>query len=404
MSQDNGPTLLERAQKISPGIAERANWVEEHRTIHPDTMQELVDSGLTRALQSKVYGGEEANPADFYRATAEISRACTSSGWILGLLGVHSWEMAHMGKELNDEVFGADPTTLMASSYAPQGNTAEKVRGGYRLSGRWKSSSGIQHAGWVVLGAMVEDIWCVFFVPKADIRLEDDWFVLGLVGTGSQTVIIDETVVPPHRVMEQDILRAGFAPGHHYFTGALYRMPQAYIYGSVASAPSLGVGRRFYDEYKEAFSKNTTATRAILGDRLMMSRLAEARGTLDVCEIVPTFRLNEAYEAACAGVELSNREVAQGMYDIARNGSLVMGMASTLYPTLRPSAVYKVNIMERLYRDIIVARHHGTSSLDERAEPLAAAELGAAHRHHFLITPEQRDQARERARAYGYID
>lgn len=399
-----GTPLAERAKALAPAIAERASWVEENRRLHDDTMQELIDSGLTRALQSQQYGGLEANPADFYRATVEISKACTSSGWILQLLGVHSWEMAHMSKELNEELFGEDPTMLIASSYAVQGNKAERVPGGYTMSGRWKSSSGIHHAGWVVLGAHVEGVIHLFLVPKSDLVLDDDWYVLGMVGTGSQSLIADEIFIPEHRVIEQDIVRAGFGPGSRDNHGPLFRMPQAYIYSTVASAPALGAGWRFYEEYKKQYGKATTFSRAFEGDRLMMTRLAEARGALSVSEIVPVHRLNEGYRAACDGVELTDLEVAQGMYDIAGNGRRIHEMVTMLYPTLRPSAIYKTNILERLYRDIIVARQHGTSSTDERAEPLAAADLGLSVAHHFLVTPEQRERARTRAQQLGYID
>lgn len=397
-------SLVERAKALAPAIAERTAWVEENRRVHDDTIQELVDSGLTRALQSRQYGGLEANPADFYKATVEISKACTSSGWILTLLGVHSWEMAHMSKELNEELFGEDPTTLIASSYAIQGNKAERVPGGYRLSGRWKSSSGIDHSEWVVLGAHVDGVVYLLLVPKSDITLDDDWFVLGMVGTGSQSIIADDVFVPEHRAIEQDIVRAGYGPGSRDNHGPLFRMPQAYIYSTVSSAAVLGAGWRFYEEYKKQYGKATTFSRAFEGDRLMMTRLAEARGALSVSEIVPVHRLNEGYQAAVEGREMTDLEVAQGMYDIAGNGRRVHEMVTMLYPTLRPSAIYKTNILERLYRDIIVARQHGTSSTDERAEPLAAADLGLSASYHFLVSPEQRERAHARAQELGYID
>ena len=149
------PTLVERARQLVPGIAARAAETEQMRHVHEDRLQDLMDSGLARALQAKAYGGEEANPADFFHAAAEISKACASTGWIMMLLGVHSWEMAHMSKELNDEIFGVDPEQLISSSYNMQGNKAERVEGGFRLSGTWRSSSGIHHAKWVVVGADV---------------------------------------------------------------------------------------------------------------------------------------------------------------------------------------------------------------------------------------------------------
>lgn len=397
-------SLVERARKIAPGIAERAFQVEQMRHVHEDSMQEMVDAGLTRALQPAKYGGEEVSPAEWYAAVQEISKACTSTGWILGVLGVHTWEMAHMSVQLNDELFGDDPTTLISSSYNVQGNRAVKVDGGYRLSGTWKSSSGVHHASWVVLGAMVEGVEPAvhFVVPLSQTEVIDDWYVLGLVGTGSRTVVLDDVFVPDYRTADRELIRAQFGPGLKEHTAPLYRVKQAYLY-TISSAPVLGAGWRFYEEYKTAYSVSTTVSRQLAGDRLMTARVAEARSALASAETVCMARLEEAYRAACEDRVQSDLEYAQSMYDIARNAKIVMEMASSLFPTLRPNSVYHTNIMQRLYRDIIVARQHNTANVDELAEPLAGVDLGFPGTHHLFLTPEKKEAARQRAEQLGFV-
>ncbi len=400
------PSLVERAQKLYPAIAERVAQVEEQRHVHEDSIAEMIDAGLTRAFQPRTYGGEEANPAEFYGAVAEIARACTSTGWILMVLGVHSWELAHMSRELNDEIFGDDPTTLVSSSYNMQGNTATRVPGGFRLSGSWKSSSGIHHAGWVALGANVEGepVAHNFLVPVENVTVVDDWYVVGLVGTGSRSVVVDDVFVPDHRAIDRDILRSGFGPGMKDNLGPLYRVAQGLIYTSVSSAPALGAGWRFYEEFKSAFGRSATVTRSLDGDRLMLTRLAEARGNLSVASTVPQRRLQEGYEAAVEGRPMSDLEVIQAMYDISRNGKLMIENAASLFPTLRPNAVYQSSVMSRLYRDLMVARNHGTANLDERGEALAMTDLGLPGGSMALfIPPDRREAARQRAEELGYL-
>lgn len=397
-------SLVARARKIAPGIAERANQVEEMRHVHEDSMQEMVDAGLTRALQPAKYGGEEVSPAEWYAAVAEISKACTSTGWILGVLGVHTWEMAHMSVELNDELFADDPTTLISSSYNVQGNRAEAVPGGYRLSGSWKSSSGVHHSSWVVLGAMIdgEESPGHFVVPLSEAEVVDDWYVLGLVGTGSRTVVVDNVFVPHHRMSDRGVIRAQLGPGLKEHTAPLFRVKQAYVY-TISSAPVLGAGWRFYEEYKSAYGVSTTVSRKLEGDRLMTARVAEARSALACAETVCHARLDAAYQTACEGGVQTDLEYAQSMYDIARNASIVIEVASTLFPTLRPNSVYHTNIMQRLYRDIIVARQHNTANIDELSEPLAGVDLGFPGGHHLFLTPERLEAARRRAASLGYL-
>lgn len=399
------PTLLERARKLAPAIAARAEQTEQMRHVHDESLHELIDSGLTRALQSTTYGGEEANPADFFEAATEISKACTSTGWILMLLGVHSWEMAHMSPALNDEIFGTDPTALISSSYNMQGNKATRVPGGFRLTGSWKSSSGIHHASWVVVGADVpgEEVPFNFFLPIQDATVIDDWHTLGLAGTGSRTVTVTDIFIPEHRAIDRGILYSGYGPGLTDNPSPLYRIPHGHIYTTVSAAPALGTGWRFYEEFKTAYTKSATVSRTLAGDRLILVRLAEARGALSAAETTTKVRLQEAYDAAVAGTDLTALDVAQGMYDIAQNGKAAMSVANTLFPTLRPNSVYSTNIMQRLYRDLIVARQHGTSNSDAQAEPLAMIDLGLAGGHILSPAPAERAAAKQRAQQLGYI-
>ena len=95
--------------------------------------------------------------------------------------------------------------TLTASSYMPVGKVT-RADGGYRLSGKWGFSSGSDHCQWTFLGAYgpkeegkPPDMFTLL-LPRADYELVDDWFVSGLKGTGSKSVVVDDAFVPEHRV------------------------------------------------------------------------------------------------------------------------------------------------------------------------------------------------------------
>ena len=118
------------------------------------TAKELRASGVVRLLQPADFGGYEADPRDFLNAVMDIGNWCPSAGWVAGVVGVHPWELAFNDRRLQEEVWGADPDTWVASPYAPSG-TATPTDGGYILNGRWKFSSGTDLCDWVVLGAAV---------------------------------------------------------------------------------------------------------------------------------------------------------------------------------------------------------------------------------------------------------
>ncbi len=79
----------------------------------------------------------------------------------------------------------------------PQG-TAETAPGGYVISGQWGYASGIDIATHVAVAALDPELpkgeppnVLTFVVPVDRIEVVDDWFVLGLRGTGSKSVRCD---------------------------------------------------------------------------------------------------------------------------------------------------------------------------------------------------------------------
>ena len=80
--------------------------------------------------------------------------AATAAAWVGSLLGVHSWMLGEFDERVRDEVWHDNPDTHLASSFAPTGK-AEAIDGGFRLTGRWSFSSGIDHCSWLIVGAAV---------------------------------------------------------------------------------------------------------------------------------------------------------------------------------------------------------------------------------------------------------
>ena len=119
-----------------------------------ETIKELQEADLFRALQPKRFNGLESDPVDFFDAVIEIGKVCGSTAWVLGVVAVHSWQLALFPLQAQLDVWGQDDKVLISSSYAPTG-TVERVEGGYILDGTWFFSSGSDHCRWVFLGGVV---------------------------------------------------------------------------------------------------------------------------------------------------------------------------------------------------------------------------------------------------------
>ena len=120
------------------------------------------------------------------------------------MVGVHPWQIALFDNEAQRDVWGEDRDARASSSYAPTG-AAERVNGGFHLSGRWHFSSGVDHCAWVLLGGVIKDgdegpEFRTFLVPRRDFAIDQEsWAVTGLRGTGSKDVVVDGAFVPEHR-------------------------------------------------------------------------------------------------------------------------------------------------------------------------------------------------------------
>src|SRR3546814_9465918 len=85
----------------------------------------------------------------------------------------------------------------------PKGQV-KPVEGGFRFSGRWGFSSGCDHCDWIFLGGLIftegqPPEYRTFLLPKSDFEIVDTWHVMGLKGTGSKDIVVNDVFVPEYR-------------------------------------------------------------------------------------------------------------------------------------------------------------------------------------------------------------
>ncbi|MFC3453393.1 acyl-CoA dehydrogenase family protein [Amycolatopsis speibonae] len=194
----------------------------------------LRDTGVIRMLQPAAYGGAEAHPREFAETVMRIASLDGATGWVAGIVGVHPWEMAMCDSRVQQEIWGEDKETWIASPYAPMG-VLRPVDGGYRFSGRWQFSSGTDHCDWIFLGGFLGDADGApltprqsyhVILPRADYTIvEDSWDVVGLRGTGSKDIVVENAFVPDYRVVPFSSMLDGSAPRNAGLINPTYHVP-----------------------------------------------------------------------------------------------------------------------------------------------------------------------------------
>jgi indole-3-acetate monooxygenase len=194
--------VLASVQGLAPAIAERAGEVEAGRRVPRDLLDQLAAAGCIRLLLPASHGGIGADLPGALRVFEAVSTADASVGWVVAL-GASAWrEVAGVPRPTFDALYADGPDTPIAGVFNPSGSVVSAA-GGYRVRGRWSFASGCEHADWLYVNCLEQGApppgMRVALFRRDEVAIEDTWDALGLRGTGSHHLRVDDVVVPGDR-------------------------------------------------------------------------------------------------------------------------------------------------------------------------------------------------------------
>lgn len=362
--------LVARARAMVPELRARADEIEANRKVPDDVIEMFRAAGFFRILQPKAHGGWEMNPVVFMRVLNELGRGCCSSAWNMMILGVHNWEFGIMDPRAAAEIWGEDDETIIASSYAPTGELT-KVEGGWRLKGKWPTSSGSDHGKWAFIGALERNEQGVpvdrhaLLVKREDYEIIDDWYTFGLSGTGSKSLMIKDAFIPEHLAHSMVDYKLDDRPTNYLF-------PFAMVFYSSVSAVILGFAQGAVDVFIEQMQVRTdngsgAATRL---SPYVKDRLANAVAKVRSCRA----RMEHMMAHCTAIVEqrelVSVDDRIHYMLDMARIGRECEEAVLTIYKCTGARGLFKSNPIQRYLRDVLAGANHITQDADNNAGAL----------------------------------
>jgi 3-hydroxy-9,10-secoandrosta-1,3,5(10)-triene-9,17-dione monooxygenase len=380
--------LVTEAKRLAPQLAEVAARDRELRRLSDQTWKILLDGGFLRSLQPSRWGGGEVALIDFVDAMIELSRVSPAAGWVAGVIGVHPWQLALFEDAAQRELWDEDSATMHSSSYNPTGK-AEKVAGGYRVSGRWSFSSGCDHCRGVMLGAIcgsrevegkpVRDFRS-FLLRRDQYQIDDNWQVAGLQGTGSKDIVVAEAFVPEHRSQSHiDYATNLSLPGQKLNDGPLYRLPWSVVFHMALASATLGSARGFVDLWA-AHTRDRTLSfggRAA-DDALMQKRLAEATWYLDASILrmrADAIELGQMAEA-CKAAPMELR--ARMRWNLNRGCELVGQAVAELFHAATGRTVFLDHPLQQRFQDLQAAMAHAYLTPDQVARAVGGSLLGTS--------------------------
>lgn len=372
--------LIARARAMIPQLRERANQHARERRLSADTLRDMSAAGFFRVLQPKRWGGFELDPAVFAEIQIALAEGDIAAAWIYGVVGVHPFQLALFDDRAAQDVWQDNSATLIASTYMPTGR-ATQVPGGFQFSGKWKFSSGCEHCDWVLLGGLVGDPaggdYRTFLLPKSDYSIDDTWHAMGLKGTGSQDILVDDVFVPDYRVHNMADAYGGDSPGQAVNTGWLYRLSFPLVFGRAVTNGCIGGLQAMLDAFIEYGTKRVGTT----GARTAQDPDAQLACTEAVCaleEMKTTLRHNYGvmFDYAQRGMETPLDLRLQYKYQSAAVADRCIEVAAKLFRCVGGTGIFEAYPFGRLYQDLLAARQHVSNQSQVSGRNYGATRLG----------------------------
>lgn len=383
--------LIDSARALVPALRERAAKTDELRRLPDETIADLQAAGLFRVLQPARHGGYELDPQTLFEVQMTLAEGCASTAWVYGVVSVHSWQLALFDDRAQKEVWGDDSSVLISSSYAPTGKV-ERVDGGFRISGRWSFSSGCDHCDWIFLGgfAPVEQgappDMRTFLLPKSDYTIDDNWHVVGLKGTGSKDIVVDNVFVPEHRTHK---LIDGYkqdSPGNAVNTSPLYRLPFGQVFVRSVSTTAIGVVSHALQAFSERAASRIAAsdmTKVALEPRTQMV-CALAASTIRECKAVLLRNFDTMMAQVRAGEPIPVADRVQYRYESSMVVVKCVEAIDELFSASGGRAIFEGNELLRCWLDIHAARAHYANNPDKPGRNLGGLHLGLKNTDFFI--------------------
>lgn len=362
--------ILEAVRALAPSLRERSAEGEELRRLPDTTVKELRDTGMIRLLQPRRYGGHEADPRLFFECLLSISAACGSTGWVSGVVGVHPWQIAHWDDRVQQEIWGDDADTWVSSSYMP-GGKLRPVDGGFRLSGRWSFSSGSDHCQWVILGTPVvdQDDKVVgqrnTLLRRGEYVVEDVWDTVGLRGTGSNDIVVEDVFVPEYRTLDLAQMFMTVSPGLEVNQAPLFRLSFATLFSYAITGAIIGMAEGMLAETL-AYTRQRVSKvwGKALDDPYTIAAIGEAAREIAACRALLFQTLTAMYEKVSAGQAPTLEERAAARRDQVLASTRCVAAIDDIFDRSGAGAILSSNPMQRIWRDAHTGRHHTINSLE----------------------------------------
>ena len=360
--------MLERARALIPLLTQRAPAAAAARQLPEETIAEYHAAGILRILQPKRFGGQQGRFSLFSRIVEELTYGCASSAWVYAVLAELQWIIAQYPEQAQIDVWGDDPEAVASSSLAPRA-AAERVPGGWRLSGKYPFSSGCDFAQWAILGVFLGERGdprhiAYLLVPLAEIDIADDWQTLGLLGTGSKSLVLHDVFVPEYRCVMVSDLFAGTPPGalvHPDYP--VLRAPRGFLVSYSLPPVAIALGQRALDIACAALAGRVSrGVTKVAESEVVQMVIGEAAAAIDAATLMLHTGRDSSTAEVSSGRRITEAEALRARRDMVYAQHQVSWAVDRLCELDGARWVYDSDQLGAIRRDVMtILTHHAAS-------------------------------------------
>jgi alkylation response protein AidB-like acyl-CoA dehydrogenase len=352
------------AASLRPLLESHADDCERERRIVAPVMAALHESGLFHITAPCRAGGPGHRLITHIETVAELAKGCVGTAWAYGLLSGITGTALALPPSVADLLFRSGEE-LFCSASALTGK-AVVVPGGYRVSGRWGYGSGCLHADWALNGVMVntaqgsEPAMAFLDLRDAACRIEDNWHMAGMAGSGSNMIVADALFVPDELILwtartpPAEVLMAmeGLEPRD--------RWPMEPLFPLGVLAPMLGAATALLEGVVQAmprrqvvgwFYAGQSGSDALVG--------ATGRAAMEIDSAwLHIRRAAEMLDETAQQRVLTGYDKAQMQADCGYAMELLRTAGNRLMDVAGPGAFALASPLQRLWRDLNVGTRH----------------------------------------------
>jgi 3-hydroxy-9,10-secoandrosta-1,3,5(10)-triene-9,17-dione monooxygenase len=371
------------AEELRPLLARNAAKAEHGRRLPEENVQALEAANLFKIMTPGRWGGYGAPLTIAIRTFAELGKGCGSTGWVAMIVNGINWWASLLPDAGQEEIFVDSHARVCAAG--TQASKGKRVDGGIRVSGKFPFASGCWHASWGGLSVEIEDDAhrvvdaVTAFAPISELRIEDTWYVAGMCGTGSNTLVADEIFVPNHRLLRLSNLLTG----EHQGVKHKGEFSDSYTWSAantlIGPAPIIGIAQAMLAEViaaapRRGISFTTYARQA--DSPVIQHHLAEAALNIETADLHLMSSAEQVESFAAAGKLMDYPTRARIRGSVGYAAKVLREAADILASIGGASGFAETSPLQRMWRDVNVATRHALLATDPAFEIYGRALLG----------------------------